>query len=301
MTLSTISNTAASLSLTTGYEVALAPGTNQVLTDLEGWFSGPAVRRPDTARLWAHGSFSERGFREARLITVHGHAFAETRREAANLTDSLAAVLADGTKGVFRVNDADLGSRWASVYLVDTPDIVWDGLLDVTYSIDLLAPDPRKYADASTATTTAAAPGGGLVFDLFQGVVGDGPGQASTGQPGVLDFGASSHPGKLTFANAGTADTAPVFTVAGYAPGFTITEVATGARLVYEDEVLEGQTLRLDASDGSVLLDGYADRGYALTRREWSRVPGSGSSTYLFESFGNRNATMTLEVKSAWW
>ena len=300
MTVSTISNTAASLVLTTGQEVALAPGSNQVLTDLEGWHSGPAVRRNSTPRLWTHGSFAERGYREERLITVHGHYYADTRREAAQATDSLNGTFADGGLGIFRVEDADLGARWARVGLADAPEVIWDGALDVTFSIDLVAHDPRKYADAAKLTTTAAAPGGGLVFDLFGGVEATN-GTSRSGEPGVLDFGQSSNPGKLTFQNAGTADTAPVFTVQGYAPGFTITDVATGARLVYEDEVLPGQELRLDARDGSVLLDGYADRSYALTRREWARVPGSGSATYLFESVGNVNATMTLEVSSAWW
>lgn len=298
MSISTIATTAASLTLTTGQQVDLRPGTNQVLTDLEGWWSGPGVRRPDTPRLWTHGSFSERGFREARIITVHGHAFADSRREAATLTDELNATLADGTRGTFRVEDVDLGARWAHVYLADAPTVVWDGNTDVTYAVDMIAPDPRKYADAAVLTTGPAAPGGALQFDLF--AVRSEGGQATEGIPGVLDFGGIGSPGKVTFTNAGTADTAPVFIVRGPALGFTITEIASGRRLVYEDIVAPGQTLRLDASDGSVLLDGYADRSRALTRREWTRVPGSGAATYLFEC-PSADALLTLEVCSAWW
>lgn len=290
MSLSTFTTTAASLTLTTGQLLSLQPGTNQVLTDLKGWHSGTGTRRSETQRLWAHGSFSERGWRNERLITLAGHIFTDTRAEAAHMTDTLNAALADGTEGTFIVDDADLGHRTAQVYMTGTPTIDWDGDRDIIFIVDMVAPDPRKYGALVTLTTGVAAPGGGLVFDLM-----------ASGNLGVLDFGPAGTPGTVTFSNAGTADTAPRFTVSGYAPGFTITEVSTGARLIYADTVPAGQSVTLDASDASVLLNGYADRSGSLTRREWTRIPGSGSSTYLFESPGSSGALLTLEVPPAWW
>ncbi|MCZ9884637.1 phage distal tail protein [Arthrobacter sp. B2a2-09] len=288
--LSTLATTAASLTLTTGEMLALQPGTNQVLTGLEGWHSAPGTRRNGTDRLWAHGSFSERGWREERLITVSGHIFSETRAEAAHMTDTLNAALADGTAGTFVVDDADLGRRTATVYLTGKPTVDWDGNVDIIFVVDMVAPDPRKYGVPAAASTLAAAPGGGLAFDLFAGATA-----------GVLDFGEAGTPGTVTLENAGTADTAPLFKVSGYAPGFTITEPTSGARLVYSGTVAAGQTLVIDASDGSVLLDGYADRSAYLTRREWTCLPGRTRQTYLFESPGNANASLTLEMSPAWW
>ncbi|QIG58495.1 minor tail protein [Arthrobacter phage DrSierra] len=472
MALETFTTTSASLTLTTGEMLELQPGTNQVLTHLEGWFSPAGTRREGTSRLWAHGSFSERGWRDQRVITVGGHIFTETRTDAANMTDTLSAALADGTAGKFIVDDADLGYREATVYITGTPTVNWDGNRDIFFMIDMVAPDPRKYGELVTVGTAAAAPGGGLAYDLFgtggtvalsggnlldnpgpftdagwgtsggyvksyetpihgrtamvftksgasywitygrrAGSSGSGsnttlptnagevvpvtPGQtvyasldlgtdepnadgriairffnssfasisasecpvadmadnawqtfshsavapanaayawiewgiamkagntvggerswasdaylgttpptSSTGTSGVLDFGAAGSPGTVTLENVGTADSAPVFTVSGYAPGFTITEVSTGARLIYTETVLDGQTLTIDAADGSVLLDGYADRSAYLIRREWTRVPGRNRYTYLFESPGNDGASLTLGVKPAWW
>ncbi|KUM41195.1 phage tail family protein [Arthrobacter sp. EPSL27] len=468
MALETFTTTAASLTLTTGEMLELQPGTNQVLTHLDGWFSPAGTRREGTARLWAHGSFSERGWRDQRVITLGGHIFTGNRGDAARMTDTLAAALADGTAGKFIVNDADLGYREATVFIQGTPTVNWDGNLDIFFMIDMVAPDPRKYGLPLTASTLAAAPGGGLAFDLFgsggyvhtspgnlannaapydgngwgtsgayvrtyeiingrpaivvtksgtgsylwygrnmgttgtstgtptsvgPGLVPITPGQtayasvdmgvdtagfdgkitlrffnssgteigssagpvtafstlnswqtfthsavapansayfyaenviggttvggergwagdaylgttppvASTGTAGVLDFGAAGSPGTATLENVGTADAAPVFTITGYAPGFTITEVSTGARLIYSEPVLEGQRLVINAGDGSVLLDGYADRSGYLTRREWTRVPGRTRNTYLFESPGNTGAQMTLEMRPAWW
>jgi hypothetical protein len=288
MALDTFTTTAASLTLTTGEMLSLQPGTNQVLTRLDGWFSPAGTRREGTARLWAHGSFSERGWRDQRVITLGGHIFTETRTDAANMTDTLAAALADGTEGKFIVNDADLGYREAAVYITGTPSVDWYGGLDIFFMIDMVAPDPRKYGQRITATAGAAAPGGGMVFDLFT-------------SNGVLDFGGAGADGTVTLENVGTADTPPVFTVTGYAPGFTITNTATGARLVYSETVAAGQSLALNAADGSVLLDGYADRSAYLTRREWTTVPPRTRATYLFESPGNSGASLTLGVSPAWW
>lgn len=290
MAIETLATTAASISLTTGDRLELSPGTNQVLTRLDGWFSPAGTRRESTPRLWAHGTFSERGWRDQRIITVGGHIFTDTRAEAAAMTDTLAAALADGTAGTFSVDDADLGYREATVFIEGKPDVIWDGGRDVFFMIDMTAPDPRKYGQAVSLTTLAAAPGGGLIWDLFTG-----------NNAGVLDFGASDTPGTVTFENTGTADTPPIFTVSGYAPGFTITEVASGARLVYTDTVAAGQSVTINAADGSVLLNGYADRSPYLIRREWTRVPGRTRQTYLFESSGNSGASMTLGVKPAWW
>lgn len=288
--LSTLTTTAASLTLTTGEMLSLQPGTNQVLTSLEGWFSPAGTRRSGTDRLWAHGSFSERGWREQRVISVGGHIFTETRSAAAEMTDTLSAALADGTAGQFIVDDVDLGRRTAAVYITGTPTVDWQGGVDIFFAIDMVATDPRKYGELVTATSPAASPGGGLVFDLFTG-----------SNEGVLDFGDAGNPGTVTFENVGTADTAPVFTVSGYAPGFTITEVNSGARLIYSQTVAAGQTLVLNAADGSVLLDGYADRSAYLTRREWTRVNGKTRATYLFESPGSVGATLQIGAKPAWW
>lgn len=290
MALDTFTTTAASLTLTTGEMLELQPGTNQVLTRLDGWFSPAGTRREGTSRLWAHGTFSERGWRDQRLISLGGHIFTNTRTEAANMTDTLSAALADGTAGQFIVEDTDLGRRAATVYITGTPTVSWDGNLDIFFAIDMVAPDPRKYGDLLSVSTLAAAPGGGLVMDLFTGT-----------NEGVLDFGGAGIPGTATLENIGTAETAPTFTVTGYAPGFTITNVTTGARLIYSETIAAGQSITINAADGSVLLDGYADRSAYLTRREWTLIPGRTRSTYLFDSPGNSGATLTLGASPAWW
>ncbi|QPO16947.1 minor tail protein [Arthrobacter phage Kittykat] len=117
---------------------------------------------------------------------------------------------------------------------------------------------------------------------------------------GILDFGVSGSTGTVSLANPGTADTGPKFTITGTTvPGFTITELNTGRRLVYTGTIRTGQKLVIDTDDGSVLLDGYAPRELAVA--EWTRLGRGETGSWLFESPGSNNAKMKVEVRPAWW
>lgn len=286
---------AGSLSLRCGYDLGWAPGTATYLTGkgVEGWTGSAPMRRDKTPLLGAHGVHAEPGKKDERLITVTGHHVAASRAAAGAYADELAAYLGDGEEGVFRVDDASLGSRWAEVYLAaGGVDVTWTGGVDVAFQIFMSAPDPRKYG---TLVTSAAAgvpvPGNGLVFPLF-------------GSPtnGVLNIGSGGYLGRASITNTGTADSGPVFTIWGdYVPGFTLTDLATGRRLVYTETITSGQSLVLDANDGSVTLDGYAPRDSKLSVSDWTRLGRGETGTWQFESPGSTNAQFTVGVTPAWW
>jgi hypothetical protein len=280
--------TSALLQLTNGITIGLAPGTNQVVTGIKGWHGSAGIRRNSTPRLWAHGNFTERGWKSARVVSLSGHVSCSSRAEAAALVDVYAAMLGDGLPGLLAVTDVDPGYRQAEVVLAGAVDVTWDGDREVDFVIDMEAPDPRKYGVTTSTQTPAADPGGGLQFDLF-----------TTG--GVLDFSTGGTAGTVTVENTGTADVPVAFDVTGYAPGFIITEESTGRQLIYNTTVIAGDTLTLDAADGSVTLNGTADRSPYLARRDWTNIPPNASATYLFESTGNVGATMTVRAASAWW
>lgn len=259
------------------------------LDDLPGWTDGPAVRRDRAARMNAHGEFSERGWRDARLVTIVGDATCPSEEVTALAEQQLAAVLADGLAGVLEVTDTATVPMSCGTYLFAEPKISWKNDTTLTFQLQFICPKPRKYGAAVNGVTGVATAGGGLEYPL-----GD-----------VLDYGAAGDPGTVTLVNVGTADTAPTFTVAAVTvdipSGFTITHVQSGLQLVYSDAVLAGQTIRLDASDGSVLLEGYADRSAKLTVREWTRLARNTAGTWLFEATGATGAQLTAEVRPAWW
>ena len=285
--------TAARLTLETGYALGWAPGSATYLTGLDGWTGSAPIRRSKADLLGGHGSHAERGYKDERLISASGHHVAPSRAAAAAYADQLAGFLGDGTEGVFLVDDVDQGERWAEVYLASGGvDVHWTGGVDVAYTVHMLATDPRKYGRPSAVPSTAPpTPGAGLVFPLF-GAPADG----------ALDIGRGGISGRVSATNTGTADTGPIFSVFGeHVPGFTITHLATGRRLVYADTVTANQTLVLDTNDGSVTLDGYAPRETRLTMAEWTRLAPGETGAWLFEAPGSINARMGLEVFPAWW
>jgi hypothetical protein len=259
------------------------------LDNITGWDDGPTVRRERADRMNAHGEFSERGWRGARLVTIEGDAACPSESVAALAAQSLASVLAEGLEDVLEVTDTATVDMSIGASLFAEPKIGWKNDTTATYQLQFWCPKPRKYGAAVNAVTGVASPGGGLEYPLED----------------PLDYGAAGDPGTVTLTNTGTADTAPAFTVSAVSTdiqqGFTITHVQSGNRLVYSDAVLLGQTLRLDTSDASVWLEGYADRSAKLTVREWTRLAAKTTGTWLFEATGATGAQLTVEVRPAWW
>lgn len=278
------------LTLSSGYTLGLGPGTDKLVTDVKGWDSGAPMRRDKTERKGGHGSFAEPGKRDERVVSVSGQHQAASRSAAALFVDELNAYLGDGELGLLMVDDVDLGPRRTAVQLL-SPDVAWDKGRNVSFTLDMTAPDPRKYGDPVPVTTGPPVAGGGLSHPLF-----------GSETPGVLDFGEPGSDGIATVTNSGTAETFATFTVQGPVPstGFTIKETSTGRRLVYSAAIPSGSQVALDSADGSVWLDEVADRSVYLTVREWVRIPPRTTMGFLFTCL-DPGALLTVEVSPAWW
>jgi len=290
----TFDTTEASLNLHSGYSLGLVPGTTHWVTDIQGWYKAAPNRREKAEKAGRHGSYGVRGWKDERLVTVAGHYHAPDRATAAAFVDEINACMADGEEGILRVNDLEIGSRWANVYLL-APDVTWKGGRDVPFFLDMVAPDPRKFGGLMVEGPTGAFAGGdGLKFDLF-----------ATDTPGILDFGAEGESGKVTVSNPGTAPTEPVFRVQGppdFATGvgsFKITEAETERVLEWQGTLLTGQELVLDSRSGTVVLGTNGDRKGGLVRSQWPEIPGNSSRSYTFEAVGG--LTLVVEAHPAWW
>lgn len=255
----------------------------------DGWFGSPGVRADKTDRLWGHGTFSDRGWRDARLIIIEGNAHFDTEQAALEGYNRLMAAGAEGTYHTLTVEDSLFGTLTATVRLAN--EVVVDWLMPgvLSYQLQLLSPDPRKYGPAIRESTGVAVAGDGLQWDLFT----TGPG---------LDFGNPGDPGTVTITNPGTADTSQRFTLTGSAPnGFTIRYIPTDAVLQYSTPLALGETLVLNSSDGTAQLNGYADRAAKLTRRDWVRLGKGQTGVWLLDAPGSTNLRMEVEVLPAWW
>ena len=275
-----------------------ADGIRWVLSTLDGWDDGLPVKGNSTDRPEAHGIFTERAWRGARVPVIAGTVLCPTRAAAAVVKRRLAALLADGTFDDLSVADEDAGTLSVSVRLAMDPQIDWFVPTAVAYEFRFLAPDPLRYGDYVTAPASFPTLVGGLEYDLYT----DGAGA----DLGYLDYGEASSTGRATLTNEGTAATWPQFEVAGPIDpsGFEIVTVGTGARLVFEGAVPAGSVLVLDSATGAVLMDGESDRSDLLTWRDWWSVPAGGSVEFAFIRLGSDvggTPSVTAALRPAFW
>ncbi|WP_169332132.1 phage distal tail protein [Acaricomes phytoseiuli] len=257
---------------------------------IRGWKGKPGVRRQQTERLWAHGVFTERGYSDARPITIEGRAFLPTEEAVRNATIDYGAILQEGGFDQLIVDDPIMGEQWATVGLEAGSDADWHVPGIYPFQLQLFAPDPRKYSAPLSGSTGIPVDGGGLQYDLY------------TTTPGVLDYAESGSPGTVTLTNPGSAPASPVFTITGEIPEqFSATEIRTGRRLIYEGALVPQSVIRIDSRTGSVTLNGETDRSANLVRREWQQLGPQATGTWLFEAPRSTNARMSVEVTPAWW
>lgn len=263
-----------------------------VFDKLDGWYSGPGSRTNFTDRPNAHGSFDAPVYRTARVVTVSGWAYSDSRAAVVTAIRRLTGILAEGQAGVVTVDDPDYGTLSITARLTDGPLIGWDSFDHCwTWQFSVTAPDPHKYGIELTASTPLPTPGaGGLVFPLFD-------------VTGLLEFGAPGVRSQIMLSNSGTADTYLLFVVAGAVlGGLTITDVATGRQITYVGDVPFGAVLTINPVTGRADLNG-ADRTGLLTSNEWWPVTAGGSSTVQFSTQGvsGQSGTLTASIRPAYW
>lgn len=160
-------------------------------------------------------------------------------------------------------------------------------------AVQIRCADPLWYSEDLPLVGPFPSVVGGLRYPLYT------DGTAFTGH---LVTGQVQH-AALTVPGAGTAEVWPWFEITGPTPpgGFALV-TSTGQRVQWEAEVPAGAVLRLDAADGSVLLDGVADRGAALTWRDWWPVRPGEQVELVFVPLGPRtDATLAVHSPAGWW
>lgn len=262
------------------------------IQEIDGWYNGPGIEVTQEQRDVHHGQFAQAGRRTGRTVTISGVVDTDTRATAAAAVSTINSLLADGSFDQIEVADDDEGTLWATVQLLDRPQIDWSDGTKVRYQLQVLAPDAYRYGDVAADTTGFAMDpeGAGLVFPLFP--------------DGVLDFGPLGEPGIATVSNPGTATAPVIFTVTGPAPaaGFVITDTETGKKITYLGDLPDGSVLVLDGSDGSVVIDDVADRSGDTIVEAWPQIPAGQTRDFLFEPLsGTSAAELTVSCTATYW
>lgn len=269
-------------------------GREWFVTAEEGWSGSAPPRTNRTARLWADGSSRGRPFRNERIIRLDGTVACPTW-ETRRLAEYTLSALCSGPDLYPLVCYEETGPWLTWVELDDELKVsIAPGGYDLDFSIQLAAPDPRRYslAESRAETTLPRRGGGGLTFDV-PGVAGlDFTPDGMSG----LDFGEPDTSGAVLVDNTGNAPAPLIIELHGpLVPPITVWRPDTAQRLIYQGQVYAGQQLVLDTGRRTVALNG-ANYRHLLTVADWFSAP-PGQTRVMWEHGGDFNPDARMVVR----
>lgn len=255
-----------------------------VVTSEEGWSSSPPVRPTIGNRAASDGAWGGPGFYGARVINLSGMAKATSRNKMLAAKDRIKAALGVREPVTLTVQESHL-TRIASVRLSDQIE-----LTDVTdqifsWSLTVVATDPRRYGETAT-TVTAILPVGLTAGRTY----------ART-YPLVYGGAVPGGSGSVFLANDGDFDQTPAI-ITFYGPLISprVEHHQTDRSLTFDLTLAYDETLVLDLKRLTVLLNGVANRAYTIS---------AGSTWFMLRPGANELAfrgqvgTLPPEVPSA--
>lgn len=226
----------------------LGAGTSAGWRELVGWRDLPELDVDDEPRAQGHGAYPGRTLAGSNTTTFTFLLRGRPEDKLADLATLEAHTQPDGTERPLVVHDGDGPSlRWARVIGRTIPQGRHFRHEPLECSVQWRAADPRRYS-TTEATVTVGLSGstGGITYP----------------ETYPLEYG-ESFSGDATVTHAGTADAPVAVTFVG-----PLTDPALvsdrGWTVALDTELAAGETITVDTRTGTVLLDGTADRLYAL-------------------------------------
>lgn len=288
-------------------------GVQWVCTEEKGFWSSPGPKAELTARLNQHGSYRPPGYKQSRTISLKGRAFARDWEVLRQAEADVLGLLSDPQTPGDLTCHSELGALTCQVYLDD--EILCTPYANLTepaveFSLQLVAPDPRKYAVETQVMSTGLAQDAGDGLDFAQ--VGTFPDDQDGlffgfGDTDGLFFGTNIS-GFMTLTNRGTAPTFPIYTLHGPLTSPALT--AGSYTIRYNANLAAGEFVVIDPLAPSVLLGGTAVRrhlvnpaqfqGFAVPAADPDGDPGALSVGLTHSGPVTDAGWVDAEFRSAW-
>lgn len=261
-------------------------GVDITLNKIDGWAGSPASTLTVTQRAGDHGGWSSSNPRfKSRVLTLAGTVTADDPalvRDTVDLLNDAAAL--DPVKLTVTESGRD---RWCMVQRQD--DVLIDDTIAhaVTFSMQLVAVDPRKYGDTIVQSTHLPTVSGGLTWPLTWPVRWDGV--ATSGVISIDNPGNIASPVKLR--------------IDGPIDGPRVTHLASGKTLMFSTSLAlaAGDWLDVDMARREVLANGQVSRNtWVVDRGFFDLDPGVNEIAFGASGAYNPNAQLTVTVTPAW-
>jgi len=228
-------------------DMLMGAGTAASWLELVGWRDRPDVDLSDSQRPQAHGSYPGDVFAGSKVVT-YTFLLRGTPDAKAAAVDTLERYLPlDSVERFLTVDDGT--GPWFAMARVTGLHIPQDKHYrhsPLQCSVQFTCADPRRYALAlKSGTVTLPVASGGLDYPLVYPLV----------------YGTSAS-GAVTVSNSGSTETPLRGQLVGPLTNPVLT--TTDWSLLFDITLAAGETLDLDASAGTALLNGTADRLYTI-------------------------------------
>lgn len=265
-----------------------ANGCDWILTKESGWFASPAVKTARVDRPAARGLFRGNEFRGGRVMTLGGTLSAPSVNALRAAQRALGGVCPNPRiQYPLTVIEESGLSLWANVALDGEILTTPISALSVDFSIQLVAPDPRKFSSTPTtfATLLATAGTGGVMYPVTYPVA----------------YGVPGAPGALVLTNNGTAEADPLCVLKGPLTNPSLVRADTGDTVTYNGTLGATDTVTIDFSTGNVTLNGV-NRRALVSALQWFSVPAQSSINLMFRSASLADTgTLSVTLGDTWY
>lgn len=261
-------------------------GTVWGLQDFKGWHGSAASTLQLTPRARAHGATGSEPFYGARVMTLAGIVRAQTADLSTKALDALnAAVDLDPFQMLVsesgRIRNA-MVQRQGEVLPVKLNNRMF------RYSIQVVAKDPLKYGDLTTATTLLPFSSGGRTYPATY----------------PITYTGSSNTGIVRINNPGNTQAPVWLRIDGPVPagGWTVTHIGKKQSLAFASSLalVSGEFVTADMERREILAQGQAARAGYVTSRGWfSLDPGDNDIAFSAANYSS-TALLTVTTKPAW-
>ena len=263
------------------------PGSGGVgfgFSDLIDWYGVPDSKSPLNERPQAHGAFGVAAdWRQSAAISFKAFYKGADRVDMLRNQNLLTGALGVGRPVPATLTD-ELGPTSRVVSIRNARPQSTRGRKVVTFDVDMIAPDPLRYAPAVVATTGLPMPGTGIVYPITY----------------PITYGTPGNPGRVVTENPGTAETFSQLEITGgLSAGFELTEIQTGNVIRFDRLIPDGSTAFVNLRTGRASIDGQSDVSGYLTRFDGWSVPAGGSREIQFNARGVVTGTPTLTARTA--
>lgn len=258
-------------------------GVRWKLTQLDGWFDGWEGSGTVDQKSQADGAWISPQYAGPRVVHLGGVFETDSWDGATRAWDRLLTQIPFRQLGSLRVSTGEgtFPEQTALVRQHEKPILTrFHGR--ASFSLSLLAPDPRKYDSTSRMAT--------LVLPLLSG------GIAPPLTPPFTITGSTTL-SQITLTNDGTTTTYPTLVLAGPCPpGGRIANLTTGEAMRVVDAVPADQSLVIDVLNGTATVSGQSRR---VLGSWWGLVPGANEIAFSADGY-DAGAQLAISYRSAW-